>query len=211
MTFTARYSAYIPIEHLWASLSNRLSSLVFSPIVDGDTIAPAQQHGLTESEILKKQFEVFDRTMYDIAEKHWQNMTFDRYPIDVEIVPCGDERLLFGDFHRVKECLKSTLRNLHKFSGIIKEFKEMYTHVDCHLNEIIFAKCNDRSCCSSFKSKKVQKFFDGNVKFQALSGSDVKRHHKTFILEVSNTCKKFSDEGQPTRLVLNHIQKKTDI
>ena len=211
MTFTARYSAYIPIEHLWASLSNRLSSLVFSPIVDGDTIAPAQQHGLTESEILKKQFEVFDRAMYDIAEKHWQNMTFDGYPIDVEIVPCGDERLLFGDFHRVKECLKSTLRNLHKFSGIIKEFKEMYTHVDCHLNEIIFAKCNDRSCCSSFKSKKVQKFFDGNVKFQALSGSDVKRHHKTFILEVSNTCKKFSDEGQPTRLVLNHIQKKTDI
>ena len=211
MTFTARYSAYIPIEHLWASLSNRLSSLAFSPIVDGDSIAPAQQHGLTESEILKKQFEVFDRAMYDIAEKHWQNMTFDGYPIDVEIVPCGDERLLFGDFHRVKECLKSTLRNLHKFSGIIKEFKEMYTHVDCHLNEIIFAKCNDRSCCSSFKSKKVQKFFDGNVKFQALSGSDVKRHHKTFILEVSNTCKKFSDEGQPTRLVLNHIQKKTDI
>ena len=211
MTFTVRYSAYIPIEHLWASLSNRLSSLVFSPIVDGDSIAPAQQHGLTESEILKKQFEVFDRAMYDIAEKHWQNMTFDGYPIDVEIVPCGDERLLFGDFHRVKECLKSTLRNLHKFSGIIKEFKEMYTHVDCHLNEIIFAKCNDRSCCSSFKSKKVQKFFDGNVKFQALSGSDVKRHHKTFILEVSNTCKKFSDEGQPTRLVLNHIQKRTDI
>ena len=211
MTFTARYSAYIPIEHLWASLSNRLSSLVFSPIVDGDSIAPAQQHGLTESEILKKQFEIFDRAMYDIAEKHWQNMTFDGYPIDVEIVPCGDERLLFGDFHKVKECLKSTLRNLHKFSGIIKEFKEMYTHVDCHLNEIIFAKCNDRSCCSSFKSKKVQKFFDGNVKFQALSGSDVKRHHKTFILEVSNTCKKFSDEGQPTRLVLNHIQKKTDI
>ena len=49
-------------------------------------MAPAQQHGLTESEILKKEFEVFDRTLYDIAEKHWQNMTLDRYSIDVEVV-----------------------------------------------------------------------------------------------------------------------------
>ena len=67
------------------------------------------------------------------------------------------------------------------------------------MNEIIFAKYNDRSCCSSFKSKKVQKFFDGNVKFQAPSESDTKGHYETFIQEVSNTCKKFSDEGQPTR------------
>ena len=114
-------------------------------------MAPAQQHGLTESEILKKEFEVFDRAIYDIAEKHWQNMTFDGYPIDLEVVPCGNERLLFGDFHRMKECLKSPLRNLHEFSDIIKEFKEMHTHIDRHLNEIIFSKCNDRSCCSSFK------------------------------------------------------------
>ena len=99
----------------------------------------------------------------------------------------------------MKECLKSPLRNLHEFSGIIKEFKEMPTHIDRHLNEIIFSKCNDRSCFSSFKSKKVQKFFDGNVKFQAHSESDVKGHYKTFIQEVSNTCKKFSDEGQPTQ------------
>ena len=40
-------------------------------------MAPAQQHGLTESEILKKEFEVFDSAIYDIAEKHWENITFD--------------------------------------------------------------------------------------------------------------------------------------
>ena len=51
----------------------------------------------------------------------------------------------------------------------------------------------------SFKSKKVQKFFDENVKFQAPSEIDVKGHYKTFIQEVSNTCKKFSDEGQSTQ------------
>ena len=99
----------------------------------------------------------------------------------------------------MKECLKSPLRNLHGFSDIIKEFKEIHTHIDRHLNEIIFSKGNDRSCCSSFKSKKVQKFFDGNVKFQVRSESDVEGHYKTFIQEVSNTCKKFSDDGQPTR------------
>ena len=118
-------------------------------------MAPAQQHGLTESEILKIEFEVFDRALYDIAEKHWQNITFDGYPINVEVIPCGDERLLFGDFHKMKECLKSPLQNLHEFSDIIKEFKETHTHMDHHLNETIFSKCNDRSCCSSFKLKKV--------------------------------------------------------
>ena len=162
-------------------------------------MAPAQQHGLTESEILTKDFEVFDRAMYDIAEKHWQHMTFDGYPIDIEVVPCGEKKLLFGDFHGVKECLKSPLQNLHKFSDIIKEFKEMHTHIDRHMNEIIFLSFNGRSCCLSFKSKKVQKFLDKNVKFQAPSESDVKGHYKTFIQEVSNTCKKFSDEGQSTR------------
>ena len=30
-------------------------------------MAPAQQHGLTESEILKKEFEVFDPALYNIA------------------------------------------------------------------------------------------------------------------------------------------------
>ena len=77
ITFAARYSAYSPIEHLWAPLSNGFSSVVVSPIADRDSMAPAQHHGLTESEILKKEFEVFDRAMYDIAENHWQNMTFD--------------------------------------------------------------------------------------------------------------------------------------
>ena len=181
MTFEARYSAYNPVEHLWAPLSNRLSNVVFSPIADGDSMAPAQQHGLTESEILTKDFEVFDRAMYDIAEKHWQNMTFDGYPIDIEVVPCGEKKLLFGDFHRVKECLKSLLQNLHKFSGIIREFKEMHTHTDRYMNEIIFSNFNGRSCCLSFKSKKVQNFFDENVKFQAPSEIDVKGHYKTFI------------------------------
>ena len=37
-------------------------------------MVPAQQHGLTESEILKKEFEVFHCAMYDKAKKHWQNM-----------------------------------------------------------------------------------------------------------------------------------------
>ena len=38
-----------------------------------------------------------------------------------------------------------------------------------------------------------------NVIFKAPSESDVKGHYKTFIQEVSNTCRTFSDEGQPTR------------
>ena len=71
MTFAARYPAYNPIKHLWTPLNNCLLSVVFSSIAYGDSMAPAQQHGLTESETLKKEFEVFDHAMYDIAENHW--------------------------------------------------------------------------------------------------------------------------------------------
>ena len=31
LTYVARYSAFNPIEHLWSPLSNKLSSVTFSP------------------------------------------------------------------------------------------------------------------------------------------------------------------------------------
>ena len=47
MTYTARYSAFNPIEHFWSPASNKLASVTFSPLKnESDNVAPALQSGL---------------------------------------------------------------------------------------------------------------------------------------------------------------------
>ena len=40
-TYAARYSAFNCIEHAWSPLSNHLTGVVFSPTIEGESIAPA--------------------------------------------------------------------------------------------------------------------------------------------------------------------------
>ena len=39
-SYAARYSAYNPIEHLWAPMSKRLASVRFSAVAEGDEKPP---------------------------------------------------------------------------------------------------------------------------------------------------------------------------
>ena len=199
MTYAARYSAFNPIEQLWAPLSNHLSGVVFFPLVDGDKSAPALQSGLDAATTRQKESTVFNQAMNDIKDKHWKELNFDGFPVHVNIVPCNNDNLLFDDYDKVKACLKSPLRDLHQHANIIKEFQECNNHIDRHLNEIVFVKCEDSSCCSSFRSKKIKEYFNGAVKFP--SPSESKQHKgrfNTFLQEHLNPHKRFGDQGQPS-------------
>ena len=101
MTYAARYSAFNPIEHLWAPLSNHLSGVVFSPLVDGDKAAPAFQSSLSEETTKGKESVVFDRAMNDIKEKHWKDLKFDGFQVHVSVVPCNKDNLLFDDYDKI--------------------------------------------------------------------------------------------------------------
>ena len=100
--------------------------------------------------------------------------------------PCSNDNLLFDDYDKVKACLKSPLRDLHQHASIIKEFQDCNNHIDHHLNKIVFIKCEDSSCCSSFQSKKIKEHFNGLVKFP--SPSESKQYQGRF-----NTCIKDSE------------------
>ena len=88
MTYAARYSAFNPIEHLWAPLSNRLSGVVFSQTIEGETVAPAQQSSLDEASLIEKESVVFDTAMKSIRDDHWNDFEFDNFEMNLDIVEC---------------------------------------------------------------------------------------------------------------------------
>ena len=78
----------------------------------------------------------------------------------MESVHCDKEQLLSSDYEKVKEFLSCPLNKLHQYSELHAEFKQMFQHLDRHLNEIVFLKCDDRSCCSPWKSEELRKFLE---------------------------------------------------
>ena len=148
LTYAARYSAFNPIEHLRSPLSNALAGVIQPSCVPGESLPPAKQSTKTQTpeERRSKEKIVFDNAM-STCSAHWKNITFDNFPINVHIVKCNQDELLFNDYEEVKKFLSCPLRDLHKYSKLNKEFQEMLNHIDRHLNEIVFTKCTNEKCC----------------------------------------------------------------
>ena len=182
MTYAARYSAFNPIEHCWSLASNHLAGVVFSPFVDEDTVALALQSGLDEE--IRKQTEkvIFDRAMNAMASQQWYDLNFDGFPVKVQPVLVNEDNLLYDDYDCVRTCLKCPLRSLHEYKDIVDEMKQMLSHIDRHLNEIIFIKCSDKSCCGEFRSQAAKDFLREAMRFPSPSQSAVyKGHYNTFL------------------------------
>ena len=129
-------------------MSNNLSGVVFEATVEGENKPPCQQTDIAEDERLNKEAMVFN-TALDELSAYWKNVTFDGFDISVEPVHCREDQLVWNDYDKVKEFLSCPLNQLHKYPELTAEFKQMFLHLDRHLNEIVFVKCNDGSCCLS--------------------------------------------------------------
>lgn len=81
-SFAARYSAYNPIEH---PLSNKLTSVRFNAVADGDSKPPCQTSGISEEERSEKEGAVFDRAINDV---HWKSFDFDGFEVKPLSVDC---------------------------------------------------------------------------------------------------------------------------
>lgn len=79
-SFAARYSAFIPIEHLWSVLSKKLASVQLSAIATSDDKAPYYISGITDEQRKAKESQVFDDAIEEIADVHWNNAVFDGFP-----------------------------------------------------------------------------------------------------------------------------------
>ena len=75
----------------------------------------------------------------------------------------------------------------------------MRGHIDRHLNEVVFAKCENRSCCDEFRSK-VAKEILVERRFPSPSPNRNLKGHNTFLQEVFQEENIFGDKGQPTAM-----------
>ena len=133
MTYATRYSVFNPIEHCWSPLSNKLSSVIFSPLEKEDDVsAPGLQSELSKEDLKIKEKIVFDRAMNSLSECHWKNFKYDGFAVNTQPILVGEDNLLFNDYDHVLACLKSRTGDLHKYSDLLPEFKQMHGHIDCH-------------------------------------------------------------------------------
>ena len=145
------------ILHIWSPLSNTLAGVVFQPKLEGDNNSPCQQSALTSDQLKQKEFAVFDQALKEL-NLYWENSYFDGFKISLKIINCGEDILKWSDFERMKGYLKAPARDLHNFSSFTNERKCMLKHLDRHLNELCFMRCNDRSCCSVLRSEPLQEY-----------------------------------------------------
>ena len=184
LTYATRYSAFNPIEHLWPPLSNALVGVTLPSCVPGESLPPAKQSTKMQTPEKRRSKEkiVFDNAM-STCSAHWKNTTFDNFPINVHIVKCNQDELLFNDYEEVKKFLSCPLRDLHKYSKLNKEFQEMLNHIDRHLNEIVFKKWSNKKCCEPWISKEVFSFMkDHGIRlFAPTYNETTDGHYETFL------------------------------
>ena len=156
-TYAARYSAFNPIEHLWSPLSKQLSGVIFDPVVPGENKSPINQSNLTKEQLVQKESIVFNKAMREL-KAFWNGSKFDDHLINIEIVETNSDMLLFDDYEKVQKFLASPLRDVHNFINLLKEYKSLFMHIDRHANEVIFTKCEVRSCCQEWRSTSLQEF-----------------------------------------------------
>ncbi|CAB3981039.1 Hypothetical predicted protein [Paramuricea clavata] len=137
-------------------------SVVFNPVVDGEIKPPFSRvtsRRTAEELVQKEEKAVFDKAMTEF-KSYWDGACFNGYDISTKITKTNSDQLLFDDYKTVKTFLKCPIRDLHKFSNLTTGYKCMFKHIDHHANKIIFMKCDDRSCCSIFKSLGLKEFLE---------------------------------------------------
>ena len=111
--------------------------MIFSPLKNEDDVsAPALQRGLSKEDLKIKEKIVFDRAMNSLSEYYWKDFKYDGLTVNIQPILVGEDNLLFTDFDYVLACLKSLMQDLHKYSDLLLEFKQIHGHINRHLNRV---------------------------------------------------------------------------
>ena len=197
-TYAARYSAFNPIEHLWSVMSNKLSGVVFSPTLEGESKPPLQQTNLLPPELVRKEKQVFDAAMNEL-KNYWKEVKFDDFDVTTRVVLTNEDELLFDDHDNVKKFLACPIRDIHRYEKISNEYKLMFKHVDRHFNEVVFMKCDDRRCCMEWKSESLKNFFSRfSKKLFAPESTKIDGHFDTFLQSCIKAKNVYGSDGQPS-------------
>ena len=124
-SYAAHYSAYNPIEHLWAPMSKRLASVMFSAVAKGDAKPPCHLTGLSAEE-KKKEAEVFDQAISELCSVHWKGAEFNTFEICGIPIPSKD--CSPSDHDVVQKFLKAPVSKISEYASLYDELKFMVTH-----------------------------------------------------------------------------------
>ena len=107
--------------------------------------------------------------------------------------------LLFDDYEKVKKFLASPLRDVHNFTNLLKEYKSLFMRIDRHANQVIFTKCEDRSCCQEWRSTSLQEFLlNFKMLLFAPSITTTCDHYDTFLQSCMKSKHNLGSTGQPS-------------
>ena len=78
--------------------------------------------------------------------------------------------------------------------------KSMFYHLDCHLNEIIFLRCQDLTCCGEWRCSSVKESLAKNeYRLPALDMSkQYEGHYETYLRSLSESSFGFDHSFQPS-------------
>ena len=156
--------------------------------------------GLSKEDLKIKEKIIFDHPMNWLSGYHWKDFKYDGLAVNTQPILVGEDDLLFTDYDHVLACLKSSIPDLRKYSDLLLEFKQLHDHIDRY-NEVVLVKCENRSCCNEFRSKVAKEILGAETRLPSpWRNRNLKGHYNTFLQEVLNEEKSFSDEGQPTAM-----------
>ena len=79
--------------------------------------------------------------------------SFDGFLVQIKQIICRNDNLKWNDFENVKRFFKAPVHDLSKYKELIVECNKMFFHLDRDLNEVVFVKCKDKTCCKECLSK----------------------------------------------------------
>ena len=150
VSYAARFSAYNNIEHTWAPMSKKLTSVILPSVLEGDEAEPYKL-GIPHDEVTAKEAKVFDNAMKLVTEKYWANATFNGSEVTATMVPSLGPNYPFDDFEHVHTLIMGPYSRLINDATMMAELRFLFQHMDKKSNEVIFQKCSRPSCkhCTS--------------------------------------------------------------
>ena len=145
VSYAARYSAYNNIEHTWAPMSKKLTSVILPCILEGDECELHKQT-ISVSDISIKEAEVFDNAMRMIVDEYWKDATFNSYDVTSSMLPCLATPSPYDDYKEIHDIIMGPLRVLTHNTAVLKELRFLFNHLEKKSNEIIFRKCSRPAC-----------------------------------------------------------------
>ena len=207
VSYAARFSAYNNIEHTWAPMSKKLTSVILPSVLPGDEAEPYKLD-ISHDEIQQKEAELFDNAMKLITDKYWSEAEFNGSEVTALMEPSLLDSYPYNDFKSVHDLIMGPYSLLIKDVSMMAELRFLFNHIDKKSNEVIFQKCH-RPTCSHCTSIPI---IAGKA-WEALKGKEFKwpnptpsesfpGHYKTFLeIDVEHPSSYITrDEGLPNSL-----------